>query len=655
MKLKRNKHFIAYIFTLCMTVLWADAFGQKKEIQEGDSFFDEYLFQEAIQKYSEALAMPNSEKNEIYILSQIARCYQYSFNYTPAEQYFERLVKLTNEKKPEFVLEHAIMLKFNGKYQEAKEQFRKYQKLTENQDPYGAFQLRSINWAIANDTSAKSVFVTRTNLDISGQSLGYSLFKDGIIYAHARNKAPYYSMPIFSLDYARMIDSLTFEAELEYIDSLGFNGNEGFPSIAPASNKLYFAANATVIKGTKIKKTGGGKQIILNFKIYEASLVDGKFAKVKELSFNSPDYNCTHPFINKDETVIYFASNMPGGFGGYDLYMSKRGKDGNWSTPVNMGKSINSEENEMYPFIHKGVFYYSSKGLNGYGGYDIYAAQLNATGMANNPRNMGKPYNSFRDDFAFISYGDGTTGYLSSNRGNDDGEDEVYFFRELKSLSKTEMLALGSIQDSINKSQLAERKKKEAAVAKNIDSLVVSREQATKDLPMVETNVVVDKKPIIESALKESNAGVGATQSTPPKVQDIPAKPVIEEENDIDENALLKVVFSHVNFGFNETKLVPQVLHILDSAAATIRSGSQIRIEILAHTDSRGSNAYNKELSLKRAAEARAYLLQKGVPSSKIVIRGFGEDKLLNHCKDGVECTEEEHAANRRVELKIVR
>jgi outer membrane protein OmpA-like peptidoglycan-associated protein len=654
MKLSIKENITKWLLVAGMLALYANTFGQKKEIQEANKFFEEYLFIEAIDKYNEALSKPISEKTEIYILSQIGRCYQYSFNYTPAEYYFGKLVEMTKDKKPEFILEYAIMLKFNGKYQEAKEQFKKYQKLTENQDPYGSFQMRSVNWAIANDTVFKPVYIGATNLDVTGQSLGYSLFSNGIIHAHTRNKTPYFSMNYFSLGYAKRLDSLRFMPSDEFFDSLDFSGNEGFPSYNSQTSTLYFAANASAAKGGATKKIGGTKHTVLNFKIYQATLVNGQFSKVKELPFNSSDFNCTHPFITEDESIIYFASDMPGGFGGYDLYLCKKGKDGSWGSPINMGKSINSEENEMYPFVHNEVFYYSSKGLNGYGGYDIYAAKLNKTGTANSPKNMGKPYNSFRDDFAFICYGDGTTGYLSSNRGNDDGEDGVFFFKEFATYSKKQVIALNESQDSIKRAQAINRKKQEEEMAKKMDDLL--KERALLIEQLVNANIDPDTLDIREDEPVETAETELSTDELKLPTKEVAKqtnpKPEIEED---DEEELIKIVFNHVNFGFNETTLVPEVLHILDSAAATIRSGNQIRVEILAHTDSRGTSVYNKDLSLKRAAEARSYLLQKGVPSSKIVIRGFGEDQLLNHCKDGVECTEEEHSANRRVELKIVR
>jgi outer membrane protein OmpA-like peptidoglycan-associated protein len=637
------------------------AFAQKKEIQTGDDYYEDFLYSDAIQNYSMALSMALPEKTELYVLAQLARCHQYSFQYTQSESYYQELVDKTLDINPEYILELAIMQKFNGKYEEAKNTFKRYQKLTEHQDPYGSFHLRSINWAIANDTFLKPVYIAATNLDVSGQSLGYALFNDGIVYAHARNKEPFYSMSIFDLDFATRTDSIHFVENTKYIDSIIFTGNEGFPSVCRQKGKIYFAANTAVSRKTKSRKTAEGKEYILNFSIYEAVFEDGQFVNVKPLPINGSNYNCTHPFITPDDNILYFTSDMPGGIGGYDLYFIKRGRNGEWGQPINMGKSLNSEEHELYPYVNGDKFYYSSKGLNGYGGYDIYTATLTKFGTASSPLNMGKPYNSFRDDYAFTCYNNGATGYLSSNRASDEGDDLVYYFREYPKSKSQEVMQMTKKLDSTNKAETVKRKEEIVAEQTKLEEKIGAPKIQIPPPPPPPPAVIA--LPIIAETIVPKDSMVQKPNETENKPE-VKADPIAAVEKEVvtsppeevyvdPDESLLKLVFSNVNFGFNEAKLVPEVLHILDSAATTIRQGNKIKIQIDAHTDSRGTALYNKDLSLRRATEARNYLLGKGVPASKIVIRGYGEDKLQNDCGDGKECTEEQHAANRRVELRI--
>jgi outer membrane protein OmpA-like peptidoglycan-associated protein/tetratricopeptide (TPR) repeat protein len=638
-------------------LLVQQVFGQKKTIDKADKFYETFFFKDAILLYEDALNMNLNAKTEMYVLLQLAKSCQYSFQYTRAEEYYARLLTLyAKEPRPDLVLEYAIMLKFNGKYEQAREQFKRYNKLTEGMDPYGSFHLRSVNWAMANDTFIKPVYVSRTNLDISGQALGHAVYKNGLVYSHGRRKPPINLMQIFDLDFAERIDSLNFgSVDGSTFDSIQFISHEGSPTFTSDLTKMYFTANAAIVKDGKIIKEmeDATRKGVINLKIYEASIINGKLTKLTELPFNNKSYNCTHPHINSDGSALYFTSDMPGGIGGYDLYVVRKDKKtGNWLDPVNMGKSVNSEEHDIFPFTHKGVFFYSSKGLNGYGGYDIYAARLLPNGMAASPKNMGRPYNSFRDDFAYVAYGDGMTGYFASNRGNDDGDDEIYYFREYPEKLP---LVLGEYMQKMDSVR-----KVEIAVAP------LKMEQKTQVPPLPEKLVgqpkvlapVTQTEPIAGNVKKTGKINVEAYASPlPPRRitqelhDDMFDEPIRSDNDDV----LLNLVFNNVNFEFGKATLLPEMLPILDSAAAVIRQGSMIRLQISAHTDSRGSNDYNKRLSLQRAEVARAYLLSKGVPASRILARGFGETMPLNECTDGVECDEEKHSANRRVELKVIR
>jgi outer membrane protein OmpA-like peptidoglycan-associated protein len=285
---------------------------------------------------------------------------------------------------------------------------------------------------------------------------------------------------------------------------------------------------------------------------------------------------------------------------------------GNWGPPVNIGKSINSEDHDIYPFVYNDRLFYSSKGLNGYGGYDIYTAKINPkTGLASQPQNMGKPINSFSDDIAFITYSDEQYGYFSSNRGNETGSDHLYYFH------------------SLDNGYLPEFKKPAAvATLPAHDTIKIAEQKKNVTPPPVSKNPVLPPMPPI------TNTGA--------------------EKEEFDA-VLMKTTFNHVQFGFNDATLGKEMQFILDSVAAVIRAGSQIRVELSAYTDSRGAAEYNKKLSQQRAEAAREYLLHKGVPSSKIVAHGYGETHLLNGCSDGVSCTPEQHQLNRRVELKLMR
>ncbi len=596
---------LVYIFLLSVTVQYG-AKAQSQAILSGDASYDYFQFQEAIKYYEEALKTPNS-KTESYLYTRLAECYMFLFQYKKSEEYFSKLVRLGDGKaEPRSYLDYGNVLKANGKYEEARNQFRYYMTLVQD-DPYAAFLNKSATWAIANRDTIRNYQVSKTDLDMSGQCVGYNFMDNGLVYAHGRNKEAYFSMPIFDLDYAVMKDSIHFTPGEKYFEDLKFLANESSPSVSKDGSVVYFSANATKVKkGGEIKKTPGIEASgdgISNVQLYVAAFENGRYKNPIVLPFNNKEFNFTHPFISEDGNTLLFASDMEGGMGGFDIYKVIKQADGKWGKPINMGPKINSEENDLYPYVSGGILFYTSKGLNGYGGYDIYVSMLdrsfNATGLT---RNIGKPVNSERDDMAMITKDGGITGYFSSNRNNESGDDYLYYF--------------------IDKDTY----KAPVAVAK-VDPVV-----AKKDIPKPAAAIANTDQPKI----------------TPPA----PAKQAVKKVSDAE---LLSRVFDHVYFKFNEASLATETHLTLDSVIQTLKQSKTIKVSIAAYTDSRGTDAYNNALSAKRANAACLYLNAHGISSTRIITKGYGETKLLNKCSDGVECTEDEHAQNRRIEITLVK
>jgi peptidoglycan-associated lipoprotein len=570
------------------------AIAQNAEIQKGDTHFEFFQFKEASEYYEKALKIAN-HKDEAYLLDRLGQCYKYTFQYKKAEEVFSRLVRLGDGKaSPDAYLDYGSILKINGDYGHARDQF-KYFLTIFPEDPYATFQLRSLTWAEKNKDSIRDFTIVPTNLNISGQSLGYCFFDDGLMYSTSRSNNPNdNTTQFFDLDYAQIMDSATFVQGDKILDELTFGFNEGSPSVSEDGLLVYFSANATKIKkGGVVKKKVGGIEIsadgVSNIKIYVARLSNGKYVGPEELPFNNNEYNCMNPWITDNGNTLFFASDMPKGFGGLDLYKVTRGPDGKWGKPMNLGQHVNTAENEMYPFVSNGNLFYASKGLNGFGGYDLYQSKL-TFGIPGAPINMGQPFNSSHDDVAFICKPNGRTGYFSSNRDNGEGIDKVYFFEDNKLYAEANPVLA-----------LADNKQK-------------------------------------------------TTPSKPP-----PASNKAKTYASMTDDELLKLVFEKVHFRFNEVQLTSSANITLDSVIALLQVRKNIKIQMSAHTDSRGSKVYNQLLSEKRAATVKKYLIHKGLPSDRIIANAYGETQLLNSCADGVACTDGQHQENRRVEISIVK
>jgi len=628
-----RKFYLSIIFILSFTFV----FSQSIEIQRGDAHFEFFQFKEAVQDYEAALKyyVPSSE---LYLYDRLSQSCKYSFQYKKAEEYFSKLIRLGDKStNPDVYLDFAAILKITGQYARARDQYRYYLTLFPD-DIYANAQLKSLSWAEKFKDSLRNFTVLPTNLDIAGQSLGYCFFENGLVYSASKNKiGKDNSVMMYDLDFAEINDSVTFVEGEKYMDEISFETNEGSPSVSDDGMLIYFTANAMKFKSGIVTKKIGNIEIssdgVSNLKIYVARYENGKFVNPQELPFNNKEYNCTHPCITGNGNTLYFASDMPKGFGGMDLYKVIRGTDGKWGKPENLGASVNTTENEMWPFVMNNVLFFASKGFNGFGGYDLFQSKINL-GIPTAPVNMGKPFNSSHDDVAFICRPDGRTGYISSNRDNDEGTDKVYYFMDNAFVHIVTKPVIASAEKT--------EKKVEQVVKKVEPPPVIAQKRVIENKPKTEP-----AKPFVKIIQKDTTPKIVVTKLTPEKKIQQPKKATDDE--------LTKISFGKVIFKFNDASIPPSSYVALDSAIKISRISKSVKIEINAHTDCRGTNEYNQKLSDRRAATAKNYLLKKGVSASRIITHGFGETKLLNNCSDGVDCTEEQHAVNRRVEIRIVK
>ena len=564
-------------------------------IEKGDAFFNAFQYKEAIKEYEAALKTERTFKNEAHLLTNLAYSYTYTFQYSNAEQAFLQLVKLGDKKaKPDIYLDYGSILKILGKYDKAKEQFAYYNTLIPKDD-YANFLQRSLNWAIQNQQQVQpKVVLVGTNLEIAGQSLGYCLFKNGLIYSAPKEGALDEFTTLYELRFAERVDSITFQPSSSYFNEINFPFNEASPSLSADKTTLYFTAVAS-----KLKQNGVSQSTKItsasNFRVYKASLVNDEFAQLEELPFNTKEANFLHPFMSADGKTIFFASDMPGGYGGLDIYRCIKLPDGNWSTPMNLGDRVNSVEHDAYPFIQNNTLYFASKGHNGFGGYDVFSTTIGSNFTLAMPQNLGKPYNSSKDDMAYIMHESGTWGYISSNRESDNGEDKIYYYTNnyIPMPAKANVLAMA---DSVT-----------------IKPKSVSNEAAKLKLPV-------------------TNAS---------------AKQVTSSSSDIN----MQLVPKRAYFDFNSAILVD--LSMFDDVVSNWKLNQRLTIEVKAFADCRGSATYNMSLSAKRGALVVNYLKQKGVAVDKIRLINLGENQPLENCSPCETCTEDQLAKNRRVEVRL--
>lgn len=641
---------IVLLIALSSITLFASA--QRKYLEEGDDFYKRRMYLEAIASYKMAL-QENVVVKKFYMTQQIAKTYKRLFDYKNAAEWYGKLMEFKNENSAENMFEYAEILMNLEQYDKAAEIFKAYCEKSgrpELSNKYAAL----CKWPKDNGSLKKDYITYKTNIETGGRSMGHCLYNNGLIYALPQNQDFQVKTTYYDLAYAQAADSINFGAPLVLPGETNRSFYEGTPFLSSDGKKLFFTSNATETVKYNTKKAGksGISTSGLNvLHMYEAENINGSWVNVKELSLNSNEYSCAFPSLSSDGNTLYFASDMPGGFGGFDLYSSTKTNDGNWSQPKNLGTSVNTDRDEFYPIVCDGKLYFSSRGLPGFGGSDIYVAELK-NGIPSNANNMGKPFNSSKDDFAFSIHPGAKDGYFSSNRDGETGYDHIYYFKK-RFVPDT---LRGVVMDKITDKPVTGVKVELLLVATDGSESVVNSVITGKDGKW-EFLIDPEKKYRVRYTLdgyETENRTVSDIQSVgelqrneeKKKLSPVYMKPIVKKDN--------VVRIDNIYFDFDKASIQPSSFPILDNIVKFLQENPEARIELSAHTDAVGNDAYNLTLSKKRAQSCFDYLVSKGISPNRLVPVGYGEKKLLNNCRKKDDCPEEQHAINRRVEVKFL-
>jgi outer membrane protein OmpA-like peptidoglycan-associated protein len=387
-------------------------------------------------------------------------------------------------------------------------------------------------------------------------------------------------------------------------------------------------------------------QEIGNLKIYQATLIGENWKRIKELSFNSDFYSTGHPALNSDGSKLYFTSDMPGGYGGTDIYYVDIKENGSMSKPHNLGNIVNTKKNESFPFVNsENALFFSSDGHLGLGLLDVFVAVSNDKNDFVSVLNLGVPVNSSKDDFSFFMNENGLSGYFASNRNGGIGSDDIYAFDRMP-LIKIESTIKDIDGNAIPKATIT---------LLNTEGNQVATLQSDES-GKFEVNIDRDADYVIninkENYINESKnvSSKGLDRSTTIIKADFVLNSVIKETTSIAQ--LPSIYFEYNKFNINQSsmKALDEISNLM------VNTYPKMVIKIESHTDSRGSSKYNDQLSIERANATFKYLISKGVNSSRITeYKGYGEQNLVNECDSNTNCSEENHQLNRRTQLIVVK
>ena len=366
--------------------------------------------------------------------------------------------------------------------------------------------------------------------------------------------------------------------------------------------------------------------------LYKATKDGDKWSKGQALSFNNKEYSVRNPAISKDGKTLYFSSDMPGGLGGEDIW--KVSVDGNtYGTPENLGPNVNTEANESFPFLQDdNILFFSSNGRQGLGGYDVFKYNTNTNEKSSN---IGEPVNSQKDDFAFTYNLVKNVGYFSSNR---DGNDDIFQADAVCGVDATIL-----VQDAVTGRALSD-----ANVTWVNAKGVAKGNQTSNEMGEVKFGIACEEIANFNGSRSGYENGTVSMEKSKNGPKTIvlnltPIKPIITDT---------EVILQPIYFEYNKSNITAQGAAELDKLVQVMNEYPNMVIDARSHTDNRGADNYNMRLSDRRAKSTVQYIISKGIAKNRITGQGMGETQPKVAC---TECSEEEHAQNRRSEFLIVK
>ncbi|MEG1026433.1 MAG: OmpA family protein [Flavobacterium sp.] len=639
------KQIICILF-LGLTVLKISA--QNSNQNKADKDYIQYAYVDAIATY-EKVAEKGYKDEKMF--QRLGNSYYFNGELTKAVKWYDELFAMNTEQEPEYYYRYAQALKAKGDYTAADKILEAFTEKVKT-DKRGILFENNKNYLEKIKSNSGRFEIADAGINSTQTDYGTSFLGNKIVFASARDTGGVVKK---TFKWTNKTFTNLYEAELKADGTIGkperfekkINSkfNESTPVFTKDGKTMYFTRN-NFLDG----KRGRNGQKVTLLKLYKADFVNGKWQNITELPFNSDQYSTAHPALSNDETILYFASDMPGTLGQSDLYKVAINSDGSFAKPENLGKTINTEGRETFPFISgDNELYFASDGQPGLGGLDVYVSKINNDGTFSEAQNIGAPINGKQDDFAFVIDSKNRNGFFSSNREGGIGNDDIYRFTEIKKILCQQILK-GTTAD------LETGKTIENAKVTLLDANFNIKDQVVSDANGIYKFAVDCAKNYYVKAEKQDyetkEAAVTIKEQTGETNLDI----MLEKRNkpinvgtDLAKTLDIPIIY----FDLDKSVIRKDAAFELEKILVVMQQYPKMKIDVRSHTDSRQTVKYNMALSDKRAKSTVQWLIKNGIASDRLTGKGFGESQLVNKCSDGVPCTEKEHQQNRRSEFII--
>ncbi|TBX66330.1 hypothetical protein EZL74_10805 [Flavobacterium silvisoli] len=629
MKRMRKIYYIVFVFCSITTL-----FAQKKAtVKDGNSLFQTKSYVKAAAIYEQVA--PSKE-----VLQNLGDCYYYNFQMSNAVRAYKQLFTTFKDSiEKEVYFRFANALKGTKDFEKGDSVMKLYLGYEQNTQRFMKSASRNSVMSYKLEIMSKDKNKGDFGISFYGDKVAFSSTRNAMGKSYGWNEKPYLDLFSATVDDKGQLTNIE-----PFPDPINTKFHESNATFTPDGRIMYF--NRSGDKQVKV-----GEEMVATIKIFKAEFKDGKWIYATKLPLSNDEYSVEHPCLTKDGKQMYFASDMPGGQGSMDLYVVDIDANGIFGQPRNLGPTINTLHREQFPFISTdGTLYFASDGHQGCGNLDIFMAKKISDTEFDKPVNLGSTINSEMDDFNYIIDEEKNQGYFASNR---EGDDNLYTF--VREPNKLQYLVEGEVRDKKTLALLPGSTVKlyddkgvlldEVLVGKDGD-FMFNTEPNKKYKIMAFKDFYIPA----ESEFETSKNGKVYLDLQMKVESYYDAEDIINKKAD----GTVLIDLENIYFDLDKWNIKPQAAQVLDVLVNLLKKYPYMEIQIGSHTDSRASAMYNLRLSNKRAASALEYLVQNGIERRRLSSVGYGETKPLIICPKN-DCTEEEHAANRRCTFMILK
>ena len=624
--------------TLILVTLFSYSFvfSQNNSTKKADRLYDRLQFVKAAEEY---LKLSDSELNSDYVITKLANCYYNLFETSEAEKWFKKIVNKNPDA--ELIYKYSQMLKANGKYKESNLWMNKFSEMK----PYDSRAISFKNTPNYIDkiiNKGKRFNIQNLKINSEYSDFGATIYKNKLYFVSSRNEKAtsrnygWNDEPFLDI-FSSTINDKGSHLPADLFDELNSKFHEGIVSFTADGNTAYFTRESYY--EDEYQKDSLNNTKYSQLYIYKATKLKDSWDTFESLEINDVNFSNKNPMVSPDGKHLYFSSNMPGGFGLYDLYKAEIKDDGSLGKVENLGQNINTEGQEAFPFVTgENMLYFSSDGHLGLGGLDVFYSK-NVDDKWSNSKNVGIPVNSGADDFAFMIKEE--NGYVSSNRTGGVGKDDIYALKKIRPLC--DLLLETVVLDSKTNNPI------ETALTSVSDGEgTINNSKTTNEKGLVEFMIECENeiKFVVSKEGYESKILDIKLLDIDPPLLEVMLDPI--EELIVEE----KVELSPIYFEFDKFNITNEGAFELDKLVAIMQKYPEMKIRVEAHTDNRGPSSYNLKLSENRAKSTAQYVISKGIDENRISGVGKGENEPVIECSGS--CSNEDHRTNRRSEFIIL-